>query len=336
MVGDRLLFIGFAYHLKTGSADFLLELLGKRYEVTTHWVDLYLDNPYQKLCDIAGAYDVLVCWQVRPPRAELDKYFTFLHAAFFPMFDGCPSVKKPEKWYPYRDFQIISFSSLLCRQLQSAGFSAHYIQYFPQPVAVQDWGAKDSAFLWARREEINCDLVQELLGASGLKRMHVHNSPDPGFRFIPPSDPDSLEYSYSTWFDEKSDLERKMIESAFYVAPRRKEGIGMSFLEAMAAGRCVIAPDHATMNEYIVHGSTGYLYDLTRPKPLRIKDVREIQQQAHNFISEGFVRWERDKNKIFDWVSQPPVVSKKRIFLRMAIRFFRNPGKVLRVLRGDP
>ncbi len=332
---EKLLFIGFDYHRKTRSADFLLELMRDRHEVTTCWVDLYLDDPYVGLNEVAGDYDILVCWQAMPPRADLDKYITFRHAAFFPMLDGCPSIKKPEKWYPHRDFQIVSFSSGLYCQLKSAGFSAHYIQYFPRPVNVKDWGASDSAFFWARREEINCDLVQKLLSKSELKKVHVHNSPDPGVQFVPPSNPGAVEYSYSTWFEDKAELRSTMEESAFYIAPRQKEGIGMSFLEAMAMGRCVVAPDNATMNEYIEHGKNGLLYDLKSPKPLLIENVRSIQKKAHSFISEGFVRWERDRNKIFDWFTQPVVVSKKRIFLRMAIRFFRNPVKVFRVIKNE-
>lgn len=332
---NKLLFIGFDYHLKTRSADFLLELIGERYDVTTCWVDLYQKDPYLSINEVAGDYDVLVCWQAMPSRAELNKHFTFRHAALFPMLDGCPSVKKPEKWYSYRDFQIICFSSTLYRQLRGAGFSARYIQYFPAPAVVTHWGAPDSAFFWARQDEINCDLVQKLLSNAGLARMHLHNSPDPGVCFVPPSDSGSIEYRYSTWFDEKKDLDAKILESVFYIAPREKEGIGMSFLEAMAAGRCVIAPDNATMNEYIEHGKTGYLYDLKRPAPLRIEEVREIQKQAHGFVSEGFAEWEKNKAKIFDWFTVPVEISCSKIFIRMAVRFFRNPVKTIRVLKDE-
>jgi len=332
---QRLLFIGFNYHLKTGSADFLIELIEQRYEVTTCWVDLYSESPYFGFSDVVGDYDVLICWQVMPPRAELSKHFTFRHATFFPMQDGCPSRKRPEMWYPYRDFQIICFSSGLFRQLKSAGLSAHYIQYFPQPVPVENWGSSDSAFFWARREEINCDLVQKLLSTAGLTRMHVHNSPDPGVRFVPASNPDSIEYSYSVWFEDKAELDSKILESAFYISPRKKEGIGMSFLEAMARGRCVVAPNNATMNEYIEHGKTGCLYNFKRPKSLNVREVGEIQRRAHRYITRGFALWQKRKVEIFDWIVAPVEIKRFRIFLRMSVRFFRNPMKVVRVLKNE-
>ena len=278
---------------------------------------------------------MLVCWQVMPPLSWVKKHFNFRHGVLFPMLDGCPDVKKSEKWYPYRDWQMICFSQRLGRELKSAGFSAHTIQYFPQPRKVQAWGALDSAFFWFRRPEISCELVEKLFSGSGVRKIHVHNCPDPGVGPVVAPGADRMSYSFSTWFDQKSELFEKAGESAFYMAPRAKEGIGMSFLEAMAEGRCVVAPDRPTMNEYIVHGETGFLYDLSCAAPLRIEEVRNIQQQAHAFIREGFSRWEEDKEKIFDWMTAPVRFLRLRLILCMLIRFFRNPVKVIRVLKNE-
>ena len=53
-----------------------------------------------------------------------------------------------------------------------------------------------------------------------------------------------------------------MLKSTIYIASRPYEGIGMSFLEAMADGRCVVAHDNTTHNEYIEHGKNGFLFDM--------------------------------------------------------------------------
>ena len=57
----------------------------------------------------------------------------------------------------------------------------------------------------------------------------------------------------------------------------------MGFLKAMAMGRCVIAPNTPTMNEYIEDGINGFLYDLRNLSPLKIENVREIQKNAENY-----------------------------------------------------
>jgi glycosyltransferase involved in cell wall biosynthesis len=44
------------------------------------------------------------------------------------------------------------------------------------------------------------------------------------------------------------------------MAPRRYEGIGMAFLEAMAMEMCVVAENQSTANEYILSGKNVILY----------------------------------------------------------------------------
>jgi glycosyltransferase involved in cell wall biosynthesis len=81
----------------------------------------------------------------------------------------------------------------------------------------------------------------------------------------------------------------------------------MSFLEAMALGRCVIALDMPTMNEYIRHGENGLLYDVDEPLPLppmREDEVRAMQEAARRSMAAGRVRWERDRQDICRWIEE--------------------------------
>jgi glycosyltransferase involved in cell wall biosynthesis len=182
---------------------------------------------------------------------------------------------------------------------------------------------------------INCRLAEQLLSNAGIRTMHIHKTPDPGEAFIPPSEDSPIEYRYSTWFPQKEDMQKEMERSAYYISPRKKEGIGMSFLEAMAMGRCVLAHDHATMNEYIEHGKTGFLFDLEKPEAFDIKDVRAIQRDAYQFICEGHAAWEKEKHKIADWVTEPLRISRSRMGVGLALRFFKNPGNTIKVLWAD-
>jgi len=66
--------------------------------------------------------------------------------------------------------------------------------------------------------------------------------------------------TFSDWFFNRNEYEKILCSKQIYIAPRIKEGIGLSFL-SMAAGRVVVAPNFPTMNEYIIHTENGYLYD---------------------------------------------------------------------------
>lgn len=329
----KLLFIGLEFHQRTRSADFFLEMLQKTFSVTTCYVDWDIDEPYGIFSTVnESKFDVLVCWQVMPPVRLLKKYFTCRHAALFPMLDGVPPVKKAEKWYPFRKFQIICFSKTLSINLARAGFSSHHIQYFPELVLTDNIGAEKDAFFWSRQENITVRLIEMLCSKLDLQRIHLHKVPDPGCQVILPEEDSPVHYTFSDWYDTREEMRRDIASCALYIAPRDTEGIGMSFLEAMAMGRCVIAPDRPTMNEYIEHGKTGLLYDLNDPMPLEPYDIRKIQKQTRVFMEKGRSLWDKDKHKIAEWLVTPAIPSRGRLFRSIFIRFLRSPGAMIRVL----
>lgn len=330
----KLLFIGHVFHQKTGSSSFMVRLLEQDYLVTTCYIDVYSDQAWSVLSVYQDEFfDVLVCWQVMPPIGKLLQYIATKHKVLFPMADDCPKVSRIERWYPFRDFQIICFSTSLAVNLKSAGFSAYGIQYFPEPIPSSDWGNPNAVFFWNRRNEININTVDSLLQNSSIDRVHLHKSLDPGCTFIPLQVESKRCFSYSTWYDRKEDMLSDIRSCAYYVAPRVKEGIGMSFLEAMAMGRCVIAPDSATMNEYITHEETGYLYDLDNPEPLNFVDVRALQKRAYRFMCAGYEQWCKDRSLILKWMIEPVCVCGFRLWFRMTVRFMRSPIKFIKALR---
>lgn len=57
-------------------------------------------------------------------------------------------------------------------------------------------------------------------------------------------------------------------DSFVYVQPSRYESQGIALLEAMAAGRVVVASDLPAIREYIRHGENGFLVDPENPRVL--------------------------------------------------------------------
>ncbi|QHI70286.1 glycosyltransferase [Tichowtungia aerotolerans] len=328
----KLLFIGIGFHTKTRSCQFVLDLLTDHFDVTVCHVDQYQSDPFRALPGASGRYDVLVCWQIMPPRDLLDRYFKWKHAALFPMYDSASEDGNPEHWYPYRDFNIICFSEKLHKRVSRMGFSSQYIQYFPEPTPMAGWGDPHAVFFWARQEAVNCRSVEKLLQHTDIKKMHVHRAMDPHQTFVEPTLDGAIQYSFSTWFEDRQEMKQLVNDSAFYIAPRLREGIGMSFLEAMAAGRCVIAPDDSTMNEYIVHGKTGYLYDPDNPVPLYIPDVKTIQMQTRSAIEKGYARWQSEKETIISRITASVSVNRRKLTASIGCRTFSRPLSVTKIL----
>lgn len=78
----------------------------------------------------------------------------------------------------------------------------------------------------------------------------------------------------------------------------------MSFLEAMAMGLCVVAPNAPTMNEYIRDGVNGLLYDPGNPQPIDFSRARELGEVARTSCEEGRREWLRATPKVKSFMEE--------------------------------
>lgn len=303
----RILFLDYRFHMKTKSSQFIIELLKTWASVD---VFFYKGNSdfIEKMEELQDKeYDFFICWQAMPSDFILEAVH-YQKGVLFPMYDAVVGMSD-EGWARFRNFLIINFSSTLHKELLKKGFHSKYIQYFPNPREVENWGKGDSLFFWQRRDELPSEYILKLCGGlEALKRVHIHRAVDPGQSmpkiFSAPESCIGLEIEYSDWFEKREDVQSLISKSSYYAASRRYEGIGMSFLEAMALGRCVIAPDSPTMNEYIINGETGLLYDYQNPVLLQEFDTEKIQKNTYEYMREGYRKWEKDRFRILGWLDE--------------------------------
>lgn len=332
----KLVYVGHEYHKKTKSVDFFIEILRQEYEVDYMTFDPETNQINGDSEAFVKKYDVLVLFQMPVPVSLLKENFNFKHGVYVPMYDGTGEAPN-QFWLDYKDFNIINFSKTLHERLDKMGFSSYFIQYFPKPALEVEEGDAGTVFFWQRRSNININMIGELISKSQVKNIHIHKAVDPEQEYIEPSDEMKSKYnfSYSTWYANKSDMLEDVKKAAIYVAPREYEGIGMSFLEAMAMGKCVIAPDHPTMNEYIKHGFNGYLYDNHNVAPINMNnsDIKEIQKNVYAYMKEGYAEWEKNKNAILCWVEKDVKIDTHRMEQtykeQFVIRKYYVAGKVI-------
>lgn len=305
-----LLFIGHEFHRKTQSTKFLLDLLASKYSVEVIFADPDADNFFENISQ--KEYDVLILFQIMPSLEKIKNIAKFKHFAFFPMYDHTKTLNN-SRWNEYKNFNIINFSKTFHNICKNAGLSSFYIQYFPKPTDISDIGDEKSIFFWQRSEKITTKTIEKIISTDKINKLYLHKSPDPKNKFIVPSKKWQEKIIYSSWFDTKQEMQEYLQKSALYFAPRKYEGIGMSFLEAMAAGRCVIAPDYPTMNEYITNGSTGYLYNFKKPKKIDLNNIRKIQKNTIEYIKQGYTTWEQEKYKILDYIQTSPNINIEKI-----------------------
>ena len=308
----KLLYIGHDFHNKTKSTQFLQDLFAEKYKVEKFNFDPYNED-FSKFKQLKGKnYDVVILFQIMPSIKLLKKYIHWEHIAFFPMYDDSRDLDYP-RWYEYKLCNIINFSRTLHKKCIDYGFSSYYIQYFPEPVQIENWGDEKSIFFWQRVEQINPNVIEKLLNVKDINNLYLHDVPDPNQKSIEPSVNWDNKVIKSHWFDTKEDLINYIQKSAIYIAPREYEGFGNSYLDAMAQGRCVLAVNNPAMNEYIVDNYNGYLFDLNNLKHINLKNIRKIQENAYNYIKEGRIKWLKEKSKILDWIEFDPKIDNVKL-----------------------
>ena len=309
----KICYIGHEYHRKTASTNFMAELLEAN-ATTFHRRDTLPDPATLAAFDLealeAENYDLICVFQIEMLARAIAERRLAKRLVFVPMYDGARMLGD-DYWQAlaYRDdVRVVNFSPTLHYRVASQGVNSFFFRYFPKPVATPVWDRlkkprPPKAFFWQRTDRPSWETVKTLVSKMPDLPFHLHLAGDPSLRAQVDVEAEQAKrpLTVSTWFEKASDYRRIVDDCDIYVAPREFEGIGMSFLEAMAAGKCVIAPDNPTMNEYITHGINGLLYDVDKPKPLELGQHARIGRRAWRTVQHGYREWQWDmKNRLSD------------------------------------
>jgi hypothetical protein len=291
----RTAFIGHSYHQKTRSTSFFLSFLETLGAVDTFWETGWGDRQYLQVDQILDRnYDLIVLFQAFPHAPSLSKS-QHPNVVFIPMYDACKEV--PDRfWDSCRNLKYLSFSASLHDKFTRLNLPTAYFQYFPeplQPTSVHNF-RRLHGFFWPRTKQLSWHChIRRLVAGTSFDNITLHMAPDPGNEGARYSTHDVRQYGLvmTTWFPDSHDYLETLRRHNVYFAPRRSEGIGLSFLEAMAMGMVVVAPDSPTMNEYIADQVNGYLYDPDKPKPIDFASAQAIGAKARETAELGYRRW---------------------------------------------
>lgn len=309
-------YIDHSYHQKTLSSQFFVEILQRNgIEVEYIWDDSWRGGKQVILDELIGSYDAFVFHQLSAVASK-PYYKLPVNITYLPMLDsfGNDQLLHFNRlfWKDYAGVKFLSFSKALHSAILSHGLASKYVKYFPDPskfVYSDDEEDDLRGFFWQRMpEQINWEIIKKLVPNANFSSIHIHTAVDPGFQSYLPSQKDIRNYNITTsdWFQERKDYYNKISGSQVYFTPRASEGIGMSFLEAMAMGKCVVSPNYGTMNEYIIHGINGLLYDLDNPQPLNFDNVKEIGKLARQTIEIGYKEWLQKEQEIINFIVESP------------------------------
>ena len=273
----NLLFIDHECHRKTCSADFFLECLQTRFKIQTHYysrcyhLELGTNTPD---CDVAVSWEFLISrWRF---------FFKGKRNIFVPMYDNELLSYWPWKRIAWSGIGVISFCDKVSAHARRCGVTNLLdVRYFPDPSFLpQREGDFKRVFLWER-------------GELDLKDAE---------KIFPPSSGFVIDVKHADEFTNREDYLERVAQSGIVVAPRRKEGIGMVFLEAMAMGKCVVAYNDATMNEYIRDGEDGILFDVGPCAPITDAQILHVRNNVRRTSEKLRLQWLSDAEKIAGFI----------------------------------
>ena len=256
----KFLFIDHECHKKTRSTEFFLDAVRRGLGVDEH----FYVNHYKTGADEAIlSYDGAIIWEFPISRNKF--YFPNKVNVFVPMYDNEWASFWQWKRIAWSGMGVISFCDKVSVHARRCGVKNILdVRYFPDPAAFpQAHGDLKRVFLW-ERGEIDRATAERLFPTFQGYVFDVKKADE--------------------FLDRDAYLER-LSKCGIVIAPRRKEGIGMAFLEAMAMGKCVVANNDATMNEYIRDGETGVLFAQGSEAPV---DESVVSKVHKNIVEASF------------------------------------------------
>lgn len=306
----KVAFVDHSFHQKSTATFFLMNLLREENDVEILWDESWRNGPRADIAQLgANGFDTLILFQLinKYSPAEL-KACGCRNIVLVPMYDHSGGWSDLY-WLRYRDFKVVNFSRTLHEQLQRLEMNSKYFQYFLPPVQNSAEVTKNDdglhGFFWQRTDGITWNHIRTLISGADFRSFHLHLAVDPpGYKKVMPTDEEIRKYNItiSEWFDAREDYFRAASRANVFFAPRLYEGIGMSFVEAIADGKFIVAPDHPTMNEYIAHGVNGLLYSPAEPRPLAFPSADALPGPVRRCATEGYRRWCDQRAEMVDFI----------------------------------
>jgi Glycosyltransferase len=133
-------------------------------------------------------------------------------------------------------------------------------------------------------------------------------------------------------FLNKKDYIKFVKYSDVFISPRKQEGIGMSFLEAMSLGKYIVAINDSTMNEYILNRKIGLLISNETSK-INSYFIKKNYYYRMNISRKLYLEWLKNKEKIKLFFNEPISRSKFNFFIFIKIKLISVLFYIKKILK---
>lgn len=310
----RLAFIDHSFHQKSRSGDFLRKLLENHFSITNYWDEswqggLAIDP------DIINTHDYVFYFQSLNKLIDLRKIT--IPIIWAPMYDGEKFTYFRWKTLSKLPIKIISFSKKISFACQYFNIPYLELQYYP-PIETKTTSYEGNHIFFWQRGGIKFETIKKIIDPDQVNRFIYLKLPDPFKKNDELSQSDIVKYKLEIIESDflKPDEYRALVHSSnIFIAPRKKEGIGMSFLEALSYGNLVIGYNESTMNEYITNNVDGYLFNDTSNTYLDLNKKNSLITKARKRYQVGYEKWLHQSPSLYPFICDNIKIQNKNLIL---------------------
>jgi len=284
------------------STNFLKEILEMEFKVNVFWDDYWKGGDPIPIKEI-NKYDYVFFFQTLLPFYKLKRIKAKI--IWVPMLDG--DFLSNMYWYCLSSLpiKILSFSEYLHEKCVKFNIESLPLKYYLPPAFSKDIPETGRHYFFWYRGSLSFTELIPFLDTQIPDSFIYRSAPDPYFKEECISREEIEKYKIQIIKDIKFESKEKYLQllkkANIYIAPRKKEGIGISFLEAMALGMAVVGYNYGTMNEYVKHNDNGYLFD-TNNYHINFDNLENVRFNSKTSAENGWLKWEADKTKINDFI----------------------------------
>jgi glycosyltransferase involved in cell wall biosynthesis len=296
-VKKEIAFIDHNFHKKSRSADFLRKIYKKNYRIKNFWWSL--KDQYQLINKIEN-YNNFFFFQSLLPLDDMIR-IKDKNIIWAPMYDNLNLSSNYWRKIKYLNIKILSFSKPVKKLSKKYNCDHVDLEYALNTSGIKKVNRKKiKIFFWFRNNFYTKDWIK-LFNKDDVEEITYFKCPDPGRRPEKIKDDDLKNFNFK--IIDKDFLPKKtylnLIKNCdVFISPRKQEGIGMSFLEALSMGKYIIANNDSTMNEYIKNNKIGFLVDQNTKKKINISEIIKSKTYRKINARKIFIKWNKDKKKI--------------------------------------
>ncbi len=315
MEKKKLAFVDYWHHEFTRSGDFLRNIFNDEFEITNFWWKPKSKFEIKKLEEFEYIFFFHVIFPYQVMKKLSDK-----NILWAPMYDGLIFKNNFEKKIFWRQIslvgiKVLEFSRKISESIDDEKIDILKLRYFIKPNIEYNSQIKNKLkiFFWDRGQikikdwitSFNTEDISEII-------------------YFPLVDPSR---KITENLDNYKNIKIKIIEKQFlpkndylelikhcdvFIAPRKKEGIGMSIVEALSKGKYIVGFNEATMDEYISDEKIGFLFG-KNSKKINTKNIF----YEHNFRKENaeinYKKWLKQKKEIVPFFKKNKNFNKKKL-----------------------